>query len=830
MQSVPSLLRQAAPLLRGHLPLWEPLVMGAVGLGPDRPAGAAQPPADIRLSALLGGPGGQAGGHNSQGCARRCSATLATSSPPTPPDPPEPPAHARSLSASSRPQPAPRDAGAKHGSAEAAAAVAIRSSVSVDVVLRPVAEEGARCAGEVHARGGRDREASADEGAAAGEAAREREGEDQAAARLSRALRAAPSVEALAALVEEHLLDFTDNNAADAAAALRDLSRAGGRHAPAAATGQLLASHVARGAGQFRPAALVRAATILASLGHSAGRLLPLLEARLAVPGVLADMPSPHLAYSLQAAALHRGARAAGLVDGAAGELARRGAAVPGRHLALALTALARLKYQRTEVLGALACAAGEAAAAGRLPPRDMAHAVWALGRLRAEAPELYAAAGRRVVADPAAFSPASLARIALGLSNAQAEAPGALWAVARDAAARAGEYGPVALAQVAWAASRGGELGALAALAEPAAAAVGGMAPPDVVRLAVAFARAGEGHEGLWAAVCAALLRPGALRALPPSQLAQVGWALAAAGHYDAALVEALAAVALPCVAGADPQDLPRLLLALAQLRHGADRLLAEVARAWGRRLDAFSPQGLSLLAYACVMLQAGGPAGSALLPGVAAQLVAHHAEFSPSELALTAWSLAAGGALSKQAVDALAPGLPALELNRIDMCQLYQAHLAGQQRLLLDGELLAECAEAAGPGPPLSDAAVEVSDVLLGLGVPAQLGSRSPDGMVPVGLEAPLPPPLGPVAVEVDGPSRFLRNASATPTGAAALWRRLLLGSGFRAVVTVPSQAWEALPDEPSKQLLLRDLFARQAGIDIDADLNAAAAEEAE
>jgi len=282
--------------------------------------------------------------------------------------------------------------------------------------------------------------------------------------------------------------------------------------------------------------------------------------------------------------------------------------------------------------------------------------------------------------------------------------------------------------------------------------------------------------------------------------------------------------------VAGADPQDLPRLLLALAQLRHGADRLLAEVARAWGRRLDAFSPQGLSLLAYACVMLQAGGPAGSALLPGVAAQLVAHHAEFSPSELALTAWSLAAGGALSKQAVDALAPGLPALELNRIDMCQLYQAHLAGQQRLLLDGELLAECAEAAGPGPPLSDAAVEVSDVLLGLGVPAQLGSRSPDGMVPVGLEAPLPPPLGPVAVEVDGPSRFLRNASATPTGAAALWRRLLLGSGFRAVVTVPSQAWEALPDEPSKQLLLRDLFARQAGIDIDADLNAAAAEEAE
>ena len=66
----------------------------------------------------------------------------------------------------------------------------------------------------------------------------------------------------------------------------------------------------------------------------------------------------------------------------------------------------------------------------------------------------------------------------------------------------------------------------------------------------------------------------------------------------------------------------------------------------------------------------------------------------------------------------------------------------------------------------------------------------------------------PAGPLlAVEVDGPSHFLRaggggaRARAVPTGATRLKRRLLGALGYR-VVSIPYWEWDAMRGDPAQE----------------------------
>ena len=237
--------------------------------------------------------------------------------------------------------------------------------------------------------------------------------------------------------------------------------------------------------------------------------------------------------------------------------------------------------------------------------------------------------------------------------------------------------------------------------------------------------------------------------------ELANTAWAFATAGHAAPALLDAIAAAAVPRLRDFTPQNLAISAWAFATASHAASALLDAIAVAAAPRLRAFNSQGL----------------------------------------AITAWAFAAADHLTPALFDShVCVQLCAQRcVATKDLTQLHQWQLWREERGAtwppLPPELAQRCRDAfSSEDGVASKLQRDVVASLLALELAPQEEVRTPQGY---SLDAVVMHGGREVAIEVDGPSHFCGR---TPTGATALKRRQLRAAGW-ALLPVPYWEWDAL-----------------------------------
>jgi hypothetical protein len=313
------------------------------------------------------------------------------------------------------------------------------------------------------------------------------------------------------------------------------------------------------------------------------------------------------------------------------------------------------------------------------------------------------------------------------------------------------------------------------------------------------------DGETGaLFAEVAEAAVR-GGLSSFKPQALANTAWAFATADYAAPALLDAIAAAAVPRLRDFNPQNLANTAWAFATAGHAAPALLDAIAGAAVPRLRDFNPQDLANTAWAFATADQRAPA---LLDAIAAAAVPRLREFNPQDLANTAWSFAAADHLAPALFDSHVFVQLCAEhsLTLEALCQLHQWQLWREERGAtwpsLPPELAQRCRDAfsSEDGVP-SKLQRDVVASLLALELDPREEVRSPQGY---SLDAVVLLHGGrEVAIEVDGPSHFCGR---TPTSATALKRRQLRAAGW-ALLPVPYWEWDTLgSSEAAKQEYLR------------------------
>jgi len=284
--------------------------------------------------------------------------------------------------------------------------------------------------------------------------------------------------------------------------------------------------------------------------------------------------------------------------------------------------------------------------AASTADPRGLAHAAWAMGRLAASQPAVYAAA----VAPSAAAAPAAGGRAAAALREALdvAVARPLLRGVLPLPEPRGGGS-PASLSPSSAAAQWPHAMDALAAAC---AAGAPSMAARDIAVVAHAFAACRHRHEPLLLALCDAAAGGGRGRLSGSRDAAALLAATVRLGapQHPAMLRAACAALEADARRAA-PQDLAAALAALEALSHRSEPLLAAVC---------------ARLAAAAADLQAGGAGGGLSLRDCASALGALASLGPPALEAADAAGLfsAIAAAAAGPLIQAAGGGFPAAEL----------------------------------------------------------------------------------------------------------------------------------------------------------------------
>ena len=367
-------------------------------------------------------------------------------------------------------------------------------------------------------------------------------------------------------------------------------------------------------------------------------------------------------------------------------------------------------------------------------------------------------------------FAPQALSNTAWAYATAGHAAPALLDAIATEAAQRSlREFKPQELTNTAWAYATAGHAAPalLDAIAQEAAPRLRGFSPQALSNTAWAFAVADRPASALLDAIAEEAARRG-LREFTPQELSNTAWAYATAGHAAPALLDAIAQEAAP-------------------------------------RLRDFTPQALSNTAWAFATL---GHAALALLDAIAEEAAQRGLrQFNPQELCNTAWAFAAAdhpapalfGSDAFVQRCAVERGFVPEALRQLHQWQLWQEE-RGAAWPPLPPELAQRCRAAfcQAKGVP-SRLQLDVAASLSALGLAPREEVRTPQGY---SLDAVVSHGGREVAVEVDGPSHFVKRA---PTGAAALKRRQLRAAGW-ALLPVPHWEWEALGSKGAKQEYLQ------------------------
>ena len=179
----------------------------------------------------------------------------------------------------------------------------------------------------------------------------------------------------------------------------------------------------------------------------------------------------------------------------------------------------------------------------------------------------------------------------------------------------------------------------------------LGSFKPQELGNTAWAFAAAGQRAPALLDALAAAALPR--LRGFKPQHLSSTAWAFAKAGHTALVLFDAIAAAAVPRLREFNPQELTSTAGAFAKAGHVAPVLLDAIAAVAVSQLHDFQPQGLANMAWAFAKASKAAPA---LLDAIAAVAAPRLGEFNSQNLANMVWAFAKASHAAPLLLDAIA------------------------------------------------------------------------------------------------------------------------------------------------------------------------------
>ncbi|KAG1660821.1 hypothetical protein FOA52_010246 [Chlamydomonas sp. UWO 241] len=282
-------------------------------------------------------------------------------------------------------------------------------------------------------------------------------------------------------------------------------------------------------------------------------------------------------------------------------------------------------------------------------------------------------------------------------------------------------------------------------------------------------------------------------LRDFNPQNLANTLWALGTLGHTDGAFMAALLKEAMPRLRDFNPQNLANTLCALATLGHTDGSFMAALLKEAMPRLRGFTSQDLANTLWALATL---GHTDGAFTAALLKESMPRLPDFTPQNLANAAWALAAldhaddafMAALLQQAA-IMVPSFDDEGLTQLFLCDLWLKDRHSD--VAAPAQLAAACKMAwmeEGDNPLPSQVQLEVLAVVRQLPGCSDATSEqaTDDGLFSINIAVQLPDGSR-LAVEVDGPSHFLRNPPGRLNGAALLRNRLLEARGWR-VVSVP------------------------------------------
>ena len=459
---------------------------------------------------------------------------------------------------------------------------------------------------------------------------------------------------------------------------------------------------------------------------------------------------------------------------------------------------------------------------AGEYKPQNVANVLWALATMgeRADRGLLEAMQGR-AMATAWEGTPQHIANMLWALATMGEKADREfLEVMQRRATAMAGDFKPKEVSNVLWALATMGEKadpGLLEAMQGRATATAGQLVPQDIANVLWAVATMGEqADRGMMEAMqMRAIATTGEFK---PQNVGNVLWALATMGAKAVrGMLEAMQRRATATAAVFNPQDLSNVLWALATMAVPVHRVLLEAMQRRGVATAAeFKAQHLSNVFWA--LATTGETADRELLEAMQRRAMALAGELRAQHCCSMLWALALMGEVGNGFAHALIDLLATRVLiecpdsfNHWNHAQLHQFLLtceldmdsgasfsssvarvkqelgkvcfqAFTQQGATDSWLQRDVAAELKQAGPEVEMEEEYRDAKSGYSIDVLVRRRSPSG-------------IHETAVEVDGPSHFLKDGR-RPDGSTLLKRKQLGQLGY-TVVSVPFWEWDVLRD---------------------------------
>ena len=264
---------------------------------------------------------------------------------------------------------------------------------------------------------------------------------------------------------------------------------------------------------------------------------------------------------------------------------------------------------------------------------------------------------------------------------------------------------------------------------------------------------------------------------------------------------------LSLPLLGEFNSQDFANTVWAFATAGFKAPRLFDAIADASLPLLGEFSSQNLANMAWAFATADVKGPR---LFDAITDVSFPRLGEFNAQNIANTAWALACAGSVTSDPASKILHRVINImsSFEPAHLSQLYQFWLFARIEQLQFRPLEPQCEralrEAYGQqAPQPSQLQHEVSAAL------SQLGwAHNFEHVTEEGLSLDLAQPVLKQAVEVDGPSHYLRETGTgrlSENGATQFKSRLLQGLGW-TLVRVPYFEWDCQMTDEDKQRYLQ------------------------
>ncbi|KAJ8601617.1 hypothetical protein CTAYLR_007255 [Chrysophaeum taylorii] len=441
---------------------------------------------------------------------------------------------------------------------------------------------------------------------------------------------------------------------------------------------------------------------------------------------------------------------------------------------------------------------------------QNIANTAWAFATAEVEARGFFNAIANTAQPRLIDFNSQNLTNTAWAFATAGVEAAGLFEAIARTALSRLGEFNSQGLANMVWAFAKAGvKAPALFdVIANTARLRLGEFNSQDLAETAWAFAALDVEAVGLFDAI--AHTAQSRLGDFNSQDLANTAWAFATAGVEAPGLFEAIASKARSRLGKFNSQDLANTVWAFATAGIDARELFDAVANAARSRLGEFTSQNLANTAWA---FATASVATAGIFDAIADTARPRLGEFNSQDLANTAWAFACSDwtkdpEFLSAIVSALMADPDALNNRQMSQLHLVSLHfdLEWPDRRFPFSRLrrrLQTAYQGQDPAPSLLQR--DVAAALRRVG-----WAHVFEHVTSEGLSLDMAQPETKQAVEVDGPTHFLKRTSreshqqrdlrghsprrVAPKGAARFKARLLRRLGWD-VVHVPFFEWDTL-----------------------------------